>query len=158
MQKFLSFLLANILTGVQTYRQVRDELIAAGVVTEADGSVKSDAELAALFGGDARAFRDAAKTAREKHQAILDAAEPPPGRSWRRRGVGGWCWPWWRWLDCSGRLRMGRRFEPSRQQPSTRPSWRSSSLAAARMSQRSSPGWRLVGRFWRLGWPSVRRW
>jgi hypothetical protein len=63
----LTTLLGQALQAIALYRAARDKALAAGEVTNTDGSVKTDAELIELFAKDAAAMRDHADAVIAKH-------------------------------------------------------------------------------------------
>ena len=74
----LALLLGSLVKTLIEYKTTRDKAIAAGVVTEADGSVKTDAELIALFRGDAAAMRDEAAAVLAKYGHPVDPSPESP--------------------------------------------------------------------------------
>lgn len=80
----LALLLGSLVKSLLEYKTARDKAKAAGVVTDADGSVKSDAELIALFRGDAVELKNLTAELLAKYGAPPPPPAPPanedPGR------------------------------------------------------------------------------
>lgn len=76
----LALLLGSLVKTMLEYKTARDKALAAGNVSNADGSVKTDAQLIELFRQDAAQMRDEAQRVLDKYAHGFERTgdDPPP--------------------------------------------------------------------------------